>query len=65
MNKSHEEVIHKAYNLLRSGGVDLDNYNDDYLLPKIILYVALKQTADQWMPLDKDSLKVAENLEHF
>ena len=33
--------------LLNSGGVNIDKYSDDYLLPKILLTVALEREAEQ------------------
>lgn len=65
LSKSHTKIIEESERLLKSGGVNLESYDDDYLLPKIILYVALKNQAEQWKPFDKNALKDAKNLEHF
>ena len=51
--------------LLNSGGIDPENYGNDYTLPKILLYVALKNAAFQYKPFLDGSLKDAKNLEHF
>ena len=53
--------------LLSVGAVDLDDYENDYQLPKIVLMVALKNCAGQYEPLFKNA-KIArevKNLLHF
>ena len=49
----------------QSGGVDPEDYEDNFLLPKICLYVALREARFQYKPLQKHDLKIAKNLEHF
>ena len=46
------------------GGVEPKNYENNYLLPKIVLSVALKNAAFQHEPLS-DYRKVSKNLEKF
>lgn len=51
--------------LYKCGGVDIDAYEDDYRLPKIILMVALENTASQYVPLHISDCKAARNLKKF
>ena len=61
-----QEYLLKECNILfESGGVEPDNFENDYLLPKIILAVALKNLSFQYYPLHKEGKEQAKNLEHF
>lgn len=51
--------------LYNSGGIDPELYGNDYTLPRVCLYVALKNVADQYRPVSDNVLKDAKNLEHF
>jgi len=55
--------------LFECGAVNPDDWEDDYLLPKIILIVALENAAGQYKPptryLDLKFGKEIENLKHF
>lgn len=59
-------IMDKCNRLLNSGCIDKKKYNDDnYLLPKIILHVALLELAEQYKPSSKDSKKEVKNLKYF
>ena len=50
--------------------IELEDYKDDYTLPKIILTVALRNCANQYVPWGGGSCKISfmeeiKNLEHF
>jgi hypothetical protein len=45
-------LAHKAESLAASGAIDWESYDDNYLLPKLALSVALKSLADEFVPLD-------------
>jgi len=51
--------------LFKCGGVDTDSYDDNYILPKITLAVALINLSDQYTPLLKSHWKTMKNLRHF
>ena len=51
--------------LYDSGGVDTGAYENDYLLPKIILTVAIENQVHQYMPLSPEGKKEVKNLRHF
>lgn len=55
----------RCWSLFLSGGVDAPSYGDDYALPKAVLYVALRDAAEEIRPLSDDLKEVAENLAHF
>jgi hypothetical protein len=54
----------EADRLFNCGGIDTSSYENNYLLPKIILYVALRNLAEQYRPLS-NAKKEADNLLHF
>lgn len=53
--------------LLSCGAVDLDEYGNDYRLPKIILMIALENCSYQYSPLshDKNLIRELKNLRNF
>ena len=60
-------IMEKAEQLFKSGGVDPERYEDNYILPKILLVAALEHEADAWRPLkeNKAGRKAIKNLRHF
>jgi len=64
-NQIPEKIFKECERLFKSGGVNPGDYNDGYSLPKILLYVALTNLADQYKPLTNDFLRDAKNLFHF
>jgi len=56
------EKLEKA---LYCGAINLENYDDDFELPKIIVHALLKDAAVRYEPLIKDNRKAAENLYKF
>jgi len=55
----------ESLRLFESGGIDTKKYENNYLLPKICLYVALQNTAWQHKPLADSYIKEAKNLLKF
>ena len=58
-------AIAKADHLLKSGAINLDSYENNYLLPKIILTVVLEDIAGAYAPLTRKSKADVRNLRHF
>lgn len=57
------EKIDKVYNTNGNGSIDIDQYDDDSPLPKIVLYAVFKDVAEtQIRPVYPKNLKAAENL---
>jgi len=59
------QVSAEANRLFQSGAVDVDSFQDDMRLPKIILCAALHNEAEQYRPRDKKLLKELRNLTRF
>lgn len=51
--------------LLSCGAVDYDDFGDDFVLPKIILTVALENCSKQYYPLYGKYKKEVSNLRKF
>lgn len=51
--------------LVQSGAINLDDYTNNYRLPKILLHDALKYTAELYEPIYKEDKQTAKNLENF
>jgi hypothetical protein len=51
--------------LFASGGIEPSYFKDDYVLPKIILAVALKTQAEAWKSRDANHLEMIKNLSYF
>ena len=47
------------------GGVNPDDYENDFRLPKLILSVAIRSKASQYTPLNAQDKRIARNLEYF
>ena len=51
--------IERAFN---SGGINLEDYEDNNILPRIIMTALLKEEMSQYPPIRKEDKKTAENL---
>jgi hypothetical protein len=51
--------------LMRSGAIDLESYGDNYMAPKIVLFVALENITRGFRPLSDEAMEEARNLRHF
>ena len=60
-----KNTFKESIRLFNCGGVDPEEFESDYLLPKIILNVALKNIVNQYKPLSGEGKEVAKNLECF
>lgn len=59
------DTLNDCQRLFNSGGIDPEEFGNDYLLPKIILHVALQNQADQYRPLQEEGREQANNLRNF
>ena len=49
--------------LYRSGAVDVDSYDaDNYILPKVLVTVAIRRRKDDFAPFDKERKRAVKNL---
>ena len=60
-----EGIRKECDRLIQTGAVDVEQYGNDYALPKICLTVAIENQIRQYRPLDKNHLKEVANLRHF
>ncbi len=51
--------------LQRSGAVDMSQWDDGFLLPKIIMTDALRHLANQWAPFSPKGRAELKNINHF
>jgi hypothetical protein len=58
------QIEKEAVRLAQSGGIDLESYENNFLAPKICLYVALLNMAEEYRPLSEYK-EVANNLKNF
>ena len=68
-----EEMIPDVVSLIRNrageylgyGAIELEDYEDDYVLPKIFIYAVADEIKFQFKPLYAEHLKEAKNLTYF
>ena len=58
-------IMKRATSILNSGALDLENHDDDFFIPMIILHVVLKNLSAQYAPLSDTGREIAKNLKHF
>lgn len=51
--------------LINSGGIELADYANDFVAPKLLLSLALHSLAEQYESHDPYVKKIAKNLRHF
>ena len=61
----NQDLTKECIRLFNCGGVDPEDYDSDYMLPKIILTVALENLSEGFIPLTKEGKATANNLKHF
>lgn len=60
-----ERTKSECIRLFQSGAVDTSEYACDFILPRIILTVALENIASGYAPLHPDHKREILNLRHF
>ena len=60
-----EQLKTDSLRAIMSGALDIDSYNDDYALPKIILSACLQNACLSVEPLSKSGKKEVKNLLNF
>ena len=58
-------LLKEGKRLLASGGIAPDSYEDSYLLPRIILTVALENLKGERQPQTPEGQHAVKNLRHF
>ena len=60
-----QDITKESMRLFNSGAIDTNQYENDYLLPRIILTVAIENQIKQYFPLCIEGKKEVKNLRHF
>jgi hypothetical protein len=60
-----EYLRERTSSLLCSGAVDLDEFVNNYALPKILLCAALKDSVDAFTPIGNRQREILKDLESF
>ena len=60
--KRENDLLEKA---LTCGSLDVESYDDKFVLPKIIMHVVCHAMADDWAPFTKEQDEEVENLKCF
>ena len=63
LNQKKLYIIQEAERLLNSGAIDLDSWENDFLLPRAILYVAMENISD--IGIASITKPTIENLKNF
>ena len=58
-------TFNKCMHLFNCSGIDPEEFESNYRLPKIVLHAALKEVAGQYRSLTEEDREAAENLAHF
>ena len=65
-DESARNHLHERLNrVLHSGAINLESYEDNHLLPKILIHVLFEELSFQFKPLTTDSREEAKNLRYF
>ncbi len=60
-----EGIRKECSRLYDCGGIEPGEWEDNYILPKTILCVAIESQIIQYKPLSKEGIKAQRNLRHF
>lgn len=58
-------IIKSSERFIKSGAINLEAYEDNYVLPKILLAACLHDIAYQYEPFNKADAKLVKNLRNF
>ena len=66
MSAFDEILVAEAEHLIRSGGIDLERYGDNYAAPKVVLTAALHRAKNHFAPIiDSPAKRDCENLKQM
>jgi hypothetical protein len=58
-------IMKKAEESLKSGAFDINDYEDNYILPKIFISAMGEEIKFQYKPFDRKDVKTRDNLINF
>jgi hypothetical protein len=65
LKENNEFLTSQLEKAIKSGALNIDEYENNMLLPKIIMHVACLNLADQWYPPYETGRKEIKNLKCF
>ena len=60
-----KQAVKDANRLVRSGAVDMDDFGDDYRLPKIVLHAAFGNAVAGYRPLNEEDAVLSSDMMRF
>jgi hypothetical protein len=66
MDTTKVDALEKARSLYRSGAIDPDSYDDNFMLPKLFMTAYTDRIKDMWHPLHlSKTQEEIKNIKHF
>lgn len=65
LSKANRNMIKDVEIMLDSGAIDLSEYENDYLLPKIMISAILERETNGWIPMNESSYLEAKRLSNY
>ena len=65
IKQSNKSMIKNLDKIINSGAIDLTQYENNYILPKICICALFKEERFQYKPLSNKARKELKNLEYF
>jgi hypothetical protein len=63
--QTNKTLLEKAEKILKSGCIDLNNFKNDYVLPKIFITAFYNKMSFQYRPFDVLAKREVKNLQYF
>jgi hypothetical protein len=63
--RNNSQIEAKIEKLIKSGCIDLDSKQDDWMLEKAAAYAIMMAVADDFKPLHSETIKEAKNIMLF
>lgn len=65
LTTNNKEMLRLADHYWNSGALDKSSYDDDFVLPKIVMTACCERMVHQWMPFSSEYRDIVANLKHF
>jgi len=65
IRENNKMIKDRAEKVLKAGCIELSDYEDNYILPKIFMYAIGEEMKFQWKPFSGNDLKTAKNIIYF
>ncbi len=61
----NELILKKAEEISKSGCIDFESFENDYMLPKIFMSAMGEEIKFQYKPFVKENMKIRDNMINF